>query len=111
MSNKSFVWVVPATVERVIDGDSVRVVLDLGWRMSHRSSVRLHQANVERLGTSAGDAARLFVETLLPPGTAVTVESARLDGFGRTLGDILLEHGRSLTQALIDAGHATWRRR
>jgi hypothetical protein len=67
-----FVWTVPATVVRVVDGDTIEVHLDLGWRV-YRNNEHLGINGLwspERR-TRAGRKAKAYAESLLPPGTEV----------------------------------------
>ncbi|HLL69004.1 MAG TPA: thermonuclease family protein [Micromonosporaceae bacterium] len=99
-------WTVPAVVLRVIDADSLRMQLDLGWYTYRVENCRLGHCNAPELNTAAGRAARDFVLTLLTIGDPVTFTSKSLDKYGRPLGDITLADGRDLATILIQAGHA-----
>lgn len=98
-------WKVPATVVRVVDGDTVELDLDLGWHLTLRRSCRLVGINAPERATEFGPAATSYLRVLLPVGSKVTFLSTRLDKYGRPLGKIF--YGISdIGQALIDAGHA-----
>lgn len=105
-------WEVPATVERVIDGDTVvMATLDLGWHVQLGGEhVRLYGIDTPELNTDEGKAARDFVEALLPPGAEVTLVSHKLlgesDKYGRTLASITLPDGRDLSTLLIQEDYA-----
>lgn len=82
-------WTVPATVVRVIDGDTVVVDLDLGWRVyRNREHLRIAGINAPELSTAAGKASRDHAASLVPPGLAVTVVSEAKPSFERTVGSI-----------------------
>lgn len=85
-------WTVPATVVEVHDGDSVRVLLDLGWHITLTAMVRIDGLACAELSTPAGKAARSYAEGLLPVGTKITVVSKKLLGstekYGRILADV-----------------------
>ena len=103
-------WAVPATVSRVIDGDTVVVSADLGWHISLTSSVRLYGVDCPELNTDEGKVARDFVKDLLPDGTPITLVSHKLlgatDKYGRVLGSITLPNGRDLSTVLLETGNA-----
>lgn len=102
----SHVYVVPGTVQRVIDGDTIRAQLDLGWNITLATvSIRLTNIDCPERATDAGKAAAAFTAALLPPGTAIVVSSHTLDKYGRVLGDVRVA-GRDLSAALLNAGHA-----
>jgi len=101
-------WTVPAVVQRVVDGDTLIVDLDLGWNLWHLGQrVRLAGVNCPELSTTEGRAAKTFVDVLLWPGVEVTIVSKGLDKYGRTLGQVVLPSGIPLADALLSAGHAT----
>lgn len=100
-------WTVPAIVIRVVDGDTVRLRLDLGWNVYTEKNCRIDGVNSPEISSAAGKNARLWASTELPAGLAVTYVSHCLDKYGRPLGQLLygnpqLDYGRQL----IAAGHA-----
>jgi endonuclease YncB( thermonuclease family) len=99
-------WTVPATVERVIDGDTAVLLLDLGWHCYRRERCRFASIDTPELPTDAGMLARNATESLLPVGTPVTFESHSLDGFGRPLGRVLRADGMDVGAELIRLGYA-----
>ncbi len=80
-------YVARAEVVRIVDGDTLEVTLDLGWKLYHRVKVRLLESAPE-LGSAEGDAAKVALEQKFPAGTLVDVISKRLDKYGRTLGEL-----------------------
>lgn len=99
-------WTVPATVERVIDGDTTVVTLDLGWWIYKQDHVRVAHINAPELSTDAGKHAKAYAETLLIPGTKVTIVSHSLDKYGRALGTIVLPDGSDFGDRMLKAGYA-----
>jgi micrococcal nuclease len=81
-------WTVPATVERVIDGDTIAVTLDLGWEIYKHDHVRVAHIDAPELKTPEGKLARAYAETLLPVGRKIIVVSHSLDKYGRALATI-----------------------
>lgn len=114
------IWTVPATVLRVVDGDTLMLRLDLGWHISYETRCRLIAINAPELSTDEGVAARLWVIHKLsdagvhPMGSdtpePVTFVSHQLDKYGRPLGQVLVTtpQGDSfdLGLELMNAGHA-----
>jgi micrococcal nuclease len=117
------IWTVPARVTRVVDGDTLILDLDLGWRMWRLGErCRLRGINAPELDTAEGRAARSYVASVLaeaaPAGTVnistwqmipaadVTFTSTGLDKYGRPLGIVRLADGRLLNDMILDAGHA-----
>jgi endonuclease YncB( thermonuclease family) len=104
MTNK---WTVPAKVLEVIDGDTVRLELDLGWRLNYTTRVRISRINCPELKTLEGDEAKAHAQTLLKPGDVVTFISSKLDKYGRPLGSIVYgPTNGDFGTSMIAAGHA-----
>lgn len=99
-------WRVRGTVLDVLDGDTVRLDLDLGWRTWLKSEpCRLDGIDAPELPTESGKAAREYLRKLLPPGEVVWVEGTKRDKFGRILIKITCELG-DVGTIMIDTGHA-----
>lgn len=124
-------WTVPATVLRVVDGDTLEVLLDLGWHITLKSKLRLAGVNCPELekmpsgqpGVGAGRQALIFTSNSLwdDMGSAdgasdtgayfpITVVSHSLDKYGRILGSVHWTDRKKvlhdLSTDLLAAGHA-----
>lgn len=103
-------WTVPATVVRVIDGDTVIVNLDLGWRVYRNDErIRIAGINAPERGTEAGTAATFYARSLLDVGDLVTVVSQAKPSFERTVGSIIVhldEGDADYAELMVEAGHA-----
>lgn len=97
-------WTVPATVLRVVDGDTLQVELDLGWHLSLKVMIRLSGVDTPEMRTLLGRQAKAYVEALLPVGSKITVISNELDKYGRTLATVITPLGDNLTELLIRDG-------
>lgn len=82
------IWTVPAAVIRIIDGDTVKLNLDLGWHIYLVSNVRVFGINSPELSTIEGKEAKAYLEGVLLAGSLVVFESRELDKYGRPLGSI-----------------------
>jgi micrococcal nuclease len=104
----STTWTVPARVVRVVDGDTIVLDLDLGWRTWRLGErCRLAGINCPEMNTDDGVRAKVFVEMLLlSVGSQVMFTSHSLDKYGRPLGHVKLADGRILNTLILDAGHA-----
>jgi endonuclease YncB( thermonuclease family) len=102
------VWQVEAEILEVLDGDTVRARLSLGWYIEHLATIRVEGIDAPEMPTEAGEAARLFLVALLPIGTRVIVTSkTKPEKYGRTLASLLLVNsGGDVASRLIAAGHA-----
>lgn len=98
-----------AVIVRVIDADTVRVVLDLGFDVHIHQTIRLSGINAPEMSTKEGKEATLYVRYLLPLGASIVVktEKDRQDKYGRYLGKIyFLESKECLNDILIEKGFA-----
>lgn len=84
MEMPSVGWVFMATAQRVLDGDTIQVEVDLGMRVYSRQIVRLvgpggkYFDAPESRGAKASDAGRAakdYLAQLLPPGTPLVIQT------------------------------------
>jgi len=99
-----------ATVIRVVDGDTIDLAVDLGFRVTFTDRVRLVGVDAPEIRAptfDAGRAARTWLDNLIL-GRPVTIESHKpaTDKYGRWLVTMRLD-GVDVGAALVDAGHAT----
>ena len=105
---------VPATVERVVDADTVEVRARIWPGHEVLTRVRLDGADAPEIWRpeceaerEAGEAAAAFVETRLPEGAPVALRAVRLGSFaGRVVARLALPDGTDLSALLIENGHA-----
>ena len=103
-----------AFVERVIDGDTLKVRMDLGFSVWIRHTLRLRGIDCPELGTPAGDEARDFVRSHLKEARMITVRSSRSDKYDRYLADLFFPAGETpdpstdiyLNNLLLETGRA-----
>ncbi len=99
-------WQGRAEVLEVHDGDTFKALIDLGFNITVRTNVRVAGANAAELPTQPGLQALVFLKSLLQPGSIVTLDSKRLDKYGRCEAIVLLPDGRDLTHLLLSSGLA-----
>ena len=104
-----------ATVDRVVDGDTIDVTLDLGFDISYRGRVRFQGINAPESRTrdavekQAGLAAKRYVEDWGGGLENRVIIQTSLDDrgkFGRILGRILNDQGECLNDEMVSLGHA-----
>lgn len=104
-----------AFVERVIDGDTIKVEFDLGFNIRMRQTIRLKSIDAPELDTAEGRRAKQFVEDELKGRESIMIKSTKHDKYDRYLGDIFLTTGKKelvyLNQLLIDRRFAVRVRR
>ncbi|HRZ40264.1 MAG TPA: DUF1016 N-terminal domain-containing protein [Candidatus Omnitrophota bacterium] len=111
-----------ATLERVVDADTLAALIHLGFGIIVREKLRLRGINAPEVGTPAGDRAKSQVSRLLPAGTPLIIKShkSKTDTYGRFVADVffgpqaletsdinaILESPVYLNQYLLDQGMA-----
>ena len=87
-------------VKRVVDGDTVDVVLDLGFDVSYSCRVRLYGIDTPESRTrnkdekARGKMAGSFLEEAIEDGEKVVIQTKLKDSrgkFGRVLGDVVVD--------------------
>ena len=111
MANNPDAFVYQAELERVVDGDTVDVTLDLGFDVKlHKQRVRLHGIDTPESRTrnleekKLGLAAKERLKELCVG--RFKVKSLGKGKYGRVLGIPYTENGQDICQLLIDEGHA-----
>jgi len=104
-----------ATVVRVVDGDTIRMDIDLGFNVVlSNQSVRLYRVDTPECRTrdlkekAAGLLAKSVVKGFVDQGSKVVIKTS-LDTkgkFGRILGTIVDEKGVNINEYLIDNAYA-----
>lgn len=106
-----------ATVERVIDGDTMDLRIDLGFEVDRRGRFRLANVNSPELPSAEARAARDFVFARLRDAKTIVVKTERTDLHGRyvahlfySTADTSIDHcfkeGVYLNEDLVAECHA-----
>lgn len=110
-----------AKMLRVVDGDTVWLDVDVGFRAHFAVDVRLAYINApERVNytlTGIRDRAAAFIQACVPPGACCVAEISKSDKYGRWLAVIrykllcadfgtILAEGSNLNDDLVRAGLA-----
>lgn len=97
-----------ATVEKVVDGDTVDLLVDLGFSILYRHSCRLVGVNAPEHDTPEGEAAKLYLVQLLPPGAKLVLRTQKdkFEKYGRILGVLELPSKAIVNDLLVSTGHA-----
>jgi len=100
-----------AIIRRVIDGDTLEVDIDLGFKtILKKEKLRLLGIDTPELRSKSlqerlhAASAKQFVEDLLKPGDEITVhtEKDKAGKYGRYLARVILSDGKDLTDLLIE---------
>ena len=98
-------WIVPAVVTRIIDGDTIEVTLDLGWKLYKNDHVRFAGINAPEIKTPEGIGARDFLSIYLKVGQKVMIQSHKLDKYGRCLATVMVGDV-NLNNLMVSSNHA-----
>ncbi|MFP4473408.1 MAG: DUF1016 N-terminal domain-containing protein [Candidatus Omnitrophota bacterium] len=110
-------YVYKAIVEKVVDGDTLLVRIDLGFTTWKEQRLRLAQIDTPALDEPGGTRAAAFVEEQLAPCAFVMIKTNKIDIYGRYVAhvfyrkgetdkDAVFEKGNYLNQELVDRGLA-----
>ena len=97
-------------VDRVVDGDTVDVVLDLGFDILFKSRVRLYGIDTPESRTrdldekARGKMAGAYLKEALDNGTKVVIETKLKDSrgkYGRVLGNVVVD-GVNINEAMVE---------
>ena len=94
-----------ATVNRIIDGDTVNLTIDLGFRLTYTANCRLAGINAPEINTEEGRTSKIALSIMLGTGDKVTINSTGLDKYGRPIVEIVRKE-TTVNQIMIEQGHA-----
>ncbi len=105
-----------AYLDRVVDGDTVHVTLDLGFKIKHKEILRLAKIAAPELATEAGKESCEALQRILKNVPFLVIKTNKTDIYGRYVADVFLgwegeedpqkvaEEGVYLNQQLLDLG-------
>ncbi len=102
-----------AELERVVDGDTIHVKLDLGFGIKHREILRLAKINAAEAETKEGKRATVALKKILKDVSFLVVKTSQTDIYGRYIADVFFgkgspekvaAEGEYLNQLLLDRG-------
>lgn len=95
-----------ATILRVVDGDTVDALVDLGFHITIEMKLRLYGINAPEMKTEAGHPARDYLKSLLD-GKIITLKTIKdkREKYGRYLA-ILIADNAIVNDMMVNAGHA-----
>ena len=105
-----------AEVEKVLDGDSVWLKVDVGFRLTFRDNFRLVRINAPETRSrdleekARGQVSKARLEELLPVGSSVVIRTAKAGKYGRWLAEIYVDDGYgelvNINDIMVDEGLA-----
>ena len=97
------------TVEKVVDGDTIDVVLDLGFDILYKSRVRLYGIDTPESRTrnkdekARGKMAGSFLKEAIEDGEKIVIQTKLKDSkgkYGRVLGDVVVD-GVNINELMV----------
>lgn len=107
-----------AVLDRVVDGDTVDLVVDLGFRTYRRTRFRVARINAPEIRGSerpAGLDAKVYINDLLTMygKDSITVQSRKTGKYGRWIGEIFIDPGDgnliNVSDTMVENGYAEYR--
>lgn len=99
-----------AQVEKVVDGDTLRVVVDLGFGIKTRQYLRLRGLNCPEMDTEEGKKAAEFVRNKIKVTDRIVLTSSKSDKYDRYLADVFYVDAQGkevyLNNAILENGYA-----
>jgi micrococcal nuclease len=94
-------------IDKVVDGDTVDVFIDLGFSVWHKERIRLAGIDTAEKNTPLGKALKIFLIANLE-GKIIKLQVSKPDKYGRYLGKIFLSKDStvSINDQLIKSGLA-----
>lgn len=96
-----------ATVDRVVDGDTLDLTVDVGFRIYVQQRFRLYLYNAPETRGDERDLgllAKKHLLDILPQGLQVNVKTYKADSFGRYLSSVYTEKQGDLVNYLVSNG-------
>jgi endonuclease YncB( thermonuclease family) len=97
---------------QVIDGDTLKLEIDLGFHLRMRGTFRLARLNAPELLSTGGMSAKFYVQQHLQKAIAMKVWTSRSEKYGRWLCELWFQSQsepgvwKSLNKLLLDSGYA-----
>lgn len=93
-----------AFIDKVVDGDTLNVTLDLGFKTRHKEILRLSKINAPEKGTKDGEKSSAFLKKTLEKLDFVVIKTNKTDIYGRYVADVFFLKGESNAQKVADEG-------
>lgn len=82
-----------AKVVKVVDGDTLDVMVDLGFDIWTKVRLRLAGIDTPEMNTDAGSVAKDYVQSLVNIAKEVNIETRKTDKYGRYVAKVYLSNG------------------
>lgn len=97
-------------IERVVDGDTVDIMIDLGFNIYRKERIRLARIDAPELRTKEGKAVKKHLKSKIE-GFEALVRTRNKDRYGRYIGEIIMSEDimlESVSDYLVKEGMAKY---
>lgn len=100
-SQDIFMHEYPALVTNVVDGDTIDVVIDLGFKIQTKQRLRLARVDTPERNQPSFDEAKQFTESMIKNKTVI-IRAEKVSKYGYYLADVSI-NGKDVANELIAA--------
>ena len=94
-----------AIMNHVVDGDTINLTIDLGFRMTMTANCRLAGINAPEMRSSTGEQSKEYLIGLMNEKTPLKIISKKLDKYGRPVVEII-KGNKNINQIMLINGMA-----
>jgi len=88
-----------AYLERVVDGDTIRVTIDLGFKNFHKEIIRLKGIDAPEIKTEQGKKSARALKNILSKAPFLIIKTIKIDIYGRYVADVFFSENKSETES------------
>lgn len=104
-SNDSFLYTYNAKLIKIVDGDTLDVIVDLGFDVFKKIRCRLANINAPEMNTDAGKASKQYLVNLIPVNSDIVIKSKKYDKYGRSVATIYF-NDININDLMLHEGYA-----
>jgi len=108
-------FIYKAAIDRVVDGDTVDLIVDLGFDTFRKERFRLYGINAPESRTKdleekkKGKAATVYLEDLVKKLTHIKTIQDKKGKFGRYLVKLYTTNDKCINDIMVEQGHAVYK--
>ncbi len=93
-----------AYLDRVVDGDTIRVTVDLGFKTFHNEIIRLKGIDAPEISTAEGKKSARALTEILDKISFLIIKTIKIDIYGRYVADVFFSENETDSQKVADEG-------
>lgn len=97
-------WLYKARVERIVDADTLIVLVELLNNQHQRVRIRLAGVEIPERGTKVEAVTRRYVTDRLKNAKTILIKTRGMDRYGRYVADVLYSQKSSATERILTSG-------